>query len=74
MTYRQYILHILGSGHAHTCAYLPKEIGKRLDRQYYKEKDLNATVSSILKKMVDEKILKYGILKGPRGGSTYKIV
>lgn len=32
---------------------------------------VNGSVSSILKKLVDEKVLAYGERKGPHGGATY---
>jgi hypothetical protein len=36
-------------------------------------KQLNASVSSILKKMVDDGELQYSTEKGPRGGAIYEI-
>lgn len=73
MTYKELILRTLRFFPESTCATICRKIST-----YYKQNDnraaMNATVSSILKKMIRSKILKYGFLKGPQGGKTYKII
>src|ERR1700691_4250420 len=73
-SYKETILFILNAPQAskkYTCAQICKEMAF-YDR-VNTTKQLNASVSSILKKMVDDGELQYSTEKGPRGGAIYEI-
>lgn len=73
-TRKEQILNALGwSVKPLTCADITKQIikaeGLTGNRAFY----LSGCISSILRKLVHDGILQYGVATGPKGGHTYKL-
>lgn len=73
MTYKGLILKTLEVYPESTCAFICRQIPIYLNITISNKRALSSTISSVLKKMVTQGILRYGMLRGPQDGKTYII-
>lgn len=73
MTRKEIILSIIKPGIQISCGDLCKIIINTQNLTGNKARYLSGSISSILNKMVKDKILMYSPIKGPKGGYTYEL-